>query len=443
MGSSVTTKLAGVDIEDFYNKKAAGRTPIVRNVLASPFTSVTANAGASCSIGSAAVSVVDGESVYTVTATSSAATNNWFEINAPVTSTEEFLMSSATVEYYANVHANVTSMIVYVGNSGYAIYSNYSYTPQTESTSGSEGFSGVLTAFQIDEGRWTKNGYAGNTSDQVYSTAKIRVYVLSGQTVTFSLRSISVGSLRRKARIAIVADDCILSWITTGVQLCREHGFASTMAVITGSVGSAGYATLNQLKAFVKDGNECIPHGPNGVGGASGNLFTQFSNNADRISDMLSARRYLANNGLTGEYGEKCYAWPQGVHSDSATDHSMMTLAMNNGFRACRIATAGSPRYRFKASDLSEKNIGRMAMPIIGHSWSATDEAANIAAVQANIDSIVTGNMDGVLMLHKVVGTPAADIQISPSNLRAIFSTMKGHVLAGSLDVVLFSQFAV
>lgn len=75
----------------------------------------------------------------------------------------------------------------------------------------------------------------------------------------------------------------------------------------------------------------------------------------------------------------------------------------------------------------------RMIIPVIGHLWSATDEAANIAAIIAKIDSCAKYGMSASIVFHQVVASPSTGIQISPANLALILDRIAYWVAQGKM----------
>ena len=74
-----------------------------------------------------------------------------------------------------------------------------------------------------------------------------------------------------------------------------------------------------------------------------------------------------------------------------------------------------------------------MIIPVIGHLWSATDEAANIAAIIAKIDSCAKYGMSASIVFHQVAASPSTGIQISPSNLALILDRVAYWEAQGKL----------
>lgn len=303
-------------------------------------------------------------------------------------------------------------------------------------------------SFNINPADWTKNSYTGNTSDQAWVIAKLRVPVTNGVTRTFDLRAIRVGTVRGKGRICVVSDDGYASWLRLGVPICEFYGVKTSCAVIADKVGSSAlYGTLADFQAYVSRGHECVPHGP--VGG-TGNLIANYSTNAERIVDMNTHRDYLLANSLTSANGAKCYVWPQGEYSPTAGDVSLLDAARSAGYTVGRAAMVKQPLFP-QVRSMSTLAHQRMVMPIIGHNYAGATNTPDDAAETTNINNIVAyiqalgaSRADGYVMLHKVVGrgtATAGQIEIEADRLRTIAAAIRAEVDAGRLEAVGMSEF--
>jgi hypothetical protein len=414
-------------------------------LLQPPVAGITTAVGASCVINSSGAVVVGNETLWQISATSSAAVNNWFEFTLPVAA-DAFAAGDLTFEILTADMTKFTQFLAYVGNAGYSVFATSGVVNQITPANNAPWAINGLTAYQLRENTWSKNGFTDAITNNAFVNCKLRVFVADGQTGVISLRSVQVSNGKRKARIAIVADDGYASFQTIGVPILSEFGFVSSSAIIRHEVGNAGYASLAQLQAYVDAGNECVPHGPNHpLTGGAGNLFTAWATNAERIADVVGCRDYLLNNGLTTEYGARSYVWPQGVYAASTSDLSMLSLMQANGFTVARAAITPTVHYTHRSSAISTANLAALTLPIIGHTWvSAGTEQTNIDSIRSRIAVAAITGMDCTLMLHRVVGVDAAAqaTEISSNRLRQICEAILAEVDAGMMDVVLYSEFA-
>ena len=416
-------------------------------LLAPPVAGITATPAAGATVNSSAAVDVGGESLWRVSMTGTSASNNYVELLLPVLGVASaFSAADVTAEIVINNFANTPGFSIYLGTTGFATSSNYFLAGQlTPSTTASWCMNGVLTAYQFNEPLLTKAGYADETGNQPWQTAKLRFYVNNGATLVVHLRALTVGAMRKKARLAIVGDDGYSSFQTMGVPILEEFGFKSSVAVIRENVGANGFATLAQLQAYVAKGNECIGHGPSDGNGGVGNLWSTYTTNAQRIADINAVRDYLAANGLCTPAGAKCYVWPQGRYCESTSDYSMLQTMIDNGYTAARGVNTPTALYFHKLNAISRKNFSALATPIVGHTWTSSGtEAANITAINARVTALGATRTDSTLMLHRVVGVDAAaqSTEISSNQLRAILANVKTEVDAGRMEVVLYSDFS-
>lgn len=425
---------------------AVKRAPYGLALIEPPVSGITTATGASCTINSSAATVRNGETVWTVNATATNTTNNWFEVQIP-TQSQAFAASDMTAEFALDDFSKLDSggIVYYLGTAGYSIFSTGTINSQiTPSTSAPFALNG-LTAQHIREPQWTKSGYTDEVGNQAWVNSKIRVFITNGQTVTFSLRAIRYAAMRKKGRIAIVSDDGYASWHKMGVPIMREYGFKTSNAIIYDALGTSDKTNLATLQAYVAEGNECIGHGPNDGTGGTGSLFTTWTTNAQRIADINACRDYLLANNLCTMWGARSYVWPQGQYTNSASDLELLGLMIANGYRAARGALVPTTFYMHKTNAVSSSNLSSFVTPIVGHTWaSAGTEAANIAGINAKIAATAVARADCTLMLHRVVGpdAAAASTEISSNRLRQICDAIKAEVDAGNMEVVLYSEFA-
>ncbi len=424
-------------------KEANSRNPLV--VFGAPFTGITITPQAGCTINSAGPYDLNGEQVYRIVA-SSVGTFKYFEVEMPEVASG-FSCTNATFECAFEDPATLMSTIyLYVGDS--------TYTKNMKGTAGTLAGANKtrapcragMTAYQFDEVNWTLTGVSAPIGNEIFTKAKFRINPADGATTTVYLKRIAIGG-RRQSRIAITADDGYLSWPNIGQPVLDEYGLVSSMAIITAATGDSGYASWADLRRFVSNGlNECVPHGPNHpTTKGTGNLWTAWTTDAERLADVLGCRDRLVAEGVTSARGAKCYVWPQGQYTGVDGDTAFLQMLVDNGFWLGRGVTGDAYR-NFRASLISEKNPGRLVLNIAGgHSWaSAGTEAANIASIISYVQAAATSGMDCCLVFHRVVGVDAASnsTMISVNRLREICVAIKALVDAGSMRSVRFSDLA-
>lgn len=429
-------------------KPASERAFLGWAFAAPPIPAIGTIAGAGVTISSAGPAMFNGELMWRVPVTAISASNNYFELTAPILGGASAVSASdVTVEFICDNIANCPAFSVYLGTDGFAKSVNYAlYNQLTPATTSAWSLNGVLTAYQFNEPLLAagKAGFSDEVGNQALTSAKVRVYVTNGTSMVFYLRSIIVGSNRKKARLAIVGDDGYKSFQNMGVPILEEFGFKSTVAIIRENVGTSGFASLEELQSYVAKGNECVAHGPSDGTGGAGNLWSTYTTNEQRIADINATRDYLTSNRLCSSLGARTYIWPQGRFCESTSDYSMLDVMAANGYTLGRTANQPTVVNYFKTNALSAGNRAALALPIIGHTWSsAPAEAANITAINTRVTALGTSRTDGTLMLHRIVGPDAAaqSTEISSNQLRAILANVKTEVDAGRMEVVLFSDF--
>ncbi len=415
----------------------------------------TAN-GAQCTINSAAAQTINGETYFTVNATATGASTNWFEIQ--LNTIAAFAADSVVLEFVCDAPASIGYVAAYLGTSGYALFAHR--TAQMGSVgSGTDPFRNLgRLAMTFVSADWTKSGYANATNVQQWVNAKIRVSVANGATINFRLRSIQAGVARSPGRIAVVADDGYRSFIRAGAPVLEQYGIPSTMAIISNQVGNTGggFAALSDLQSYVERGNMCIAHGP--LQNATNLFAAPYTDTASRIADMQTCRDYLLAQRLTDSWGAKCYVFPQGVYASAAGEADLLDAMQAAGFTLGRTAVAGTATPASRSQHiraLSARCHQRLTLPILGHTYQGAAATADDATETTNINTIVTAiqalstnGSDGVLMLHKVVARGGATggagtIEIEQDRLATIAAAIKTEVDAGKLRAVTFPDMAI
>lgn len=409
----------------------------------------TASVGAGATLNSSGFVSLYGEQWFKVNVTGTSGSNNYVEINIPTFTA--LAADTAVIEYQTDTGQG-SPLVLYLGTASYSTFATGQRSMSAGTNNDPFQHQGRTVAI-IQSDTWTKNSYTRDTIEQQWVIAKLRVTVTNGETRDFYLRSIKVGTSGRKGRICVVADDGYASFVRAGVPVLDRYGVKSTMAIIADKVGASTYATLTELQNYVAAGNLCVAHGP--IGG-TGNLYTTYSTNAQRIADMNYHRDYLLAKGLTTDAGATCYVWPQGIYSSGSGEVSLLNDAYIAGYRLARAATAypsksGSlPQHLPDLRGTSEMNQGRLCLPIIGHDYNGAtntpddvNETANIDRIVSTIQNCATSGQDAFLMLHRVVGRGAATaggIEIEIDRLITLAAAIQTEVAAQKLVSVTIDE---
>jgi hypothetical protein len=398
---------------------------------------LTTTMGAGATLDASGTETIDGEEWrwYTITGISGSA--NYLEVNVPTFAA--LSADSAMLHWRSSVVNSGISATVYLGTASYATSATSSGGAMASaSATVYRGHSGTIGA----PSAWTeltKNSYTRDTSEQLWTVAKVRFVVPNASTTTIRVRALYAGFRRRKGRIFIIADDGAASFHDLGVQILARYGLKSTSGIIADRVGATSYFTTErQLRDYVAAGNLCVAHGP--VGG-SGNLFSVNATDAAAVADMQANRDWLLSRGLTNNQGAQCYIWPQGQWTRTAGDPAFLDLAWTAGFRVARLSDVQTKRFVNAPRVVAGKH--NLLGTSFGHRYEGAANTADDAAETININAVITraqfvaaSGLDSYLVLHEVVGRGAASttIQIEADRLHTLGAALQTLVAAGTLE---------
>lgn len=232
----------------------------------------------------------------------------------------------------------------------------------------------------------------------------------------------------RRATLSIGADDCLVRWYTEGIPVLQSYGiYKSYQSVIYDQIGEAGFQTKAQVNAFLQSGGECIVHGPKGMYSAETGDLSMYNTYSEVVDDLAYNKKGLIAEGWAKNGSEDIYVFPRSVYQKAAGDDTIYR-AVRSLFKVARITNGGT-----FCRDRLDSHSG---IRIIGHTWSAADEAANIAAVIASIADGVANGFDMCLMFHDVTASPASATEISAANLAIICAEVAKWVALGWLDIM-------
>lgn len=399
--------------------------------------------GANATLVASGTEIIDGEEWRWYTVSASNTSGNYIEVVVPTFA--PMTADTTAIRWSSTEVATTVAAVPYLGTTAFATYITATGSLGSgASTTGYKNHTGMVT---VPAGftEFTKSGFARDTSEQLWTTAKIRFSVTNGSTVTIRLHSFYAGFRQRKGRICIISDDGYQSWVQSGAEILARYGLKSTCAVIADLVGQPNYATEAQLRAYVDAGNLCVAHGPRG---GSGDLFSANATDALAIEDMKFHRDWLVARSLTTARGAQCYVWPQGEYSRTAGSSAFLDLAWNAGFRLGRNADVQSSRF-CNASYLGHVKANLLGVTL-GHRYGGAANTADDATETTNINNIITraqfvaaAGLDSYLVLHQVVGRGAASttIQIETDRLHTLGAALQTLVAAGTLECPTMDAF--
>lgn len=293
---------------------------------------------------------------------------------------------------------------------------------------------------------WATTG-AGAFDSTLMTQCAFRFVRKSGPTgvAKIWLYEIAEGEKNSLPSIIIGADDGAKTWYTGGLPVCEKYGFSSYMAFIADDRGTA--TRMSQAEwydAIVVRGHHAVTHGcKTGVDSLRDyfSTYTGYSSpQAAMIADITYNRDTMIAEGLDADgRGRKVYVLPQGYHQPSggAGDD---TIA--NALTACGMTVAR--RALVEGALIANGGWSGAAkyLPIIGHNWSVSDEAANIAAVITQMQAEIAAGRSVILMFHQVEAVPDATTEITAANLELILAAADTLVRAGSARKGKLTDFA-
>lgn len=402
--------------------------------------------GSGATLDASGTETIDGEEWrwYTITGISGSA--NYLDVSVPTfagLSADSFMLN-----WRSSVVNSGISATVYLGTASYATFATSSGGAMASASAtvygGHSGTIGAPSAWT----ELTKNSYSRDTSEQLWTVAKVRFVVPNASTTTIRVRSLYAGLRRRKGRVFIIADDGAASFHNIGVQILARYGLKSTAAIIADRVGATSYFTTErQLRDYVAAGNLCVAHGP---AGGSGNLFGVNATDALAVADMQANRDWLVARGLTNARGAQCYVWPQGQWTRTAGDPAFLDLAWDAGFRVARLADVQTTRFVNAPRVVAGKH--NLLGTTFGHRYAGAANTADDATETTNIDACVTraqfvaaSGLDSYLVLHEVVGRGAASttIQIEADRLHTLCAALQTLVAAGTLECPTMDEMVI
>lgn len=244
--------------------------------------------------------------------------------------------------------------------------------------------------------------------------------------------------------IVIGADDGAKTWYTGGLPLCEKYGFSSYLAFIADDRGTSTRMSQAEWADAIDRGHHAVVHGCK-TGVAS--LRDYFSNYTGYASPQAAMQADIAHNrgtmvseGLDPDgRGRHVYVLPAGYHQPSggAGDDTIYDAMVAEGMTCARRAVAEGALMANGGWAGASHYI-----PIIGHSWSASDEAANVAAVILQMETEIAAGRSVVLMFHQVEAAPDAAEEITSANLESILVAAATLIRAGSARAGKLTDFA-
>ena len=185
-------------------------------------------------------------------------------------------------------------------------------------------------------------------------------------------------------------------------------------------------------------------HGP--IGAYEGGDLRKYTTFDGVYGDICFNRDFLTANGYAKNGSEKIYVFPRGLYDFATGNDTIYRALLAAGFLAARTTSEASGAQLASTPAIWTFTRERLdshcayGIPIIGHSWSSTDESGNITRILSAIDALVADRGNGCLVFHDVLTTATLQTQISTANFQLIVNRIAQHASAGNLDVLSPSQ---
>ena len=355
------------------------------------------------------------DGIRIVSAVRTDTTNDYYDMVLPDLFAPRAMPRNMAVVAYSSDWSAVAEIGYYAATAGFAKFAQARWVSTNGTANAGSALAGAgwRTLFKgTDE--YTLSGSPDFAVDQFVSH-KFRVTQQAGKASDIKFAMVRVDD-KDVPTISIVSDDGYASWYSEATPLLAARNLRASIAVIADRVSySATFMTWDTLRAWNAAGHNCVTHGVrNGL-----NSLLNYSTIPEMVADATWNRDQIKANGCDVDGSADFYVFPQGEYYTGGTmqDRTLTDALLAAGFKGGRstiLPQAFNSRHHANQAQ-------RMIIPVIGHLWSSTDEAGNIASIIAKIDSCAKYGMSASLIFHQVVASPSTGIQISPSNLALIF----------------------
>jgi len=258
------------------------------------------------------------------------------------------------------------------------------------------------------------------------------------------LYEIAEGEKNSLPSIIIGADDGAKTWYTGGLPLCEKYGFSSYLSFIADDRGTSTRMSQTEWADAVARGHHAVVHGCKTGVASLRDYFASYtgyaSPQAAMEADITHNRDTMIAEGSDPDgRGRTVYVLPQGYHQPSggAGDDTIANALVATGMTVARRAVVEGALIANGGWSGAAKYL-----PIIGHNWSASDEAANVAAVITQMQTEIAAGRSVILMFHQVEAVPDAAEEITAANLELILAAAATLVRAGSARAGKLTDFA-
>lgn len=234
-------------------------------------------------------------------------------------------VSAASLGFWSNKDV-FSVMVSDCDGNGTAIFSRRFKDNAADLSTGTSNWNDTLPSFageRLITGRLDTDTFTGSFDGSIAAGITIKGFRLRignngvGESNTISIYGILKNKCARKGTVILDFDDGWLSQYSEAWQYMRSKGIVGNVAVIAASVGTAGFVTLDKLKAMYESGWSMIVHG-------------DFPHEATLVSyaniyaDVLANQAYVQTN---FDYdGAAHYVLPAGDESPLHTSNVLTAL---------------------------------------------------------------------------------------------------------------------
>lgn len=279
-----------------------------------------------------------------------------------------------------------------------------------------------------------------NTSDMDNETCpRVRIVVVTPagtDNVNVWIGPITMNA-RRKGIVSLVMDGEYDSQKKYLLPMLDGYGLRSSLALVAGNVGSAGYMTLAQLQDAYANGHEMIHHTYSAAKTGGYANATDWPTQADIEADINAGYSYLTANGMSRGVG---YA----VHGHSYPFDQTVADARQAIVKAAYTAT-GTKAIRKSVSVYNRlHSIARPGSSFVCQGAVQVTSTHSSANIQTFIDYAESRGEWAIITIHRSVidsATPAA-LEMTNANFNTWLSYLAGRARIGAVEVLPFGEAA-
>jgi peptidoglycan/xylan/chitin deacetylase (PgdA/CDA1 family) len=239
--------------------------------------------------------------------------------------------------------------------------------------------------------------------------------------VTVKVAGAWVGDYAARSPIVFTLDDGYAEHYTTFAPIMERYGLRASFGIIGQAIGTANYMTEAQLSDLVARGHEMVVHGCLTGKNNLSEYATQAEIEADIAYHKAFVSRFSTNN------SHLCYIYPQGIAEHSNGDTRIRAALDAQGMigaRRTNLHTAIQLHRYYAYNDI-------MYLPIVGHTWNVTDEAANIARMQVMLQANADKGQPSIIVNHKIAAVPSNGQEITAANFEVICQKAANLIASG------------